>query len=447
MRLLCCFLFSIVFFVSCINDQFSVGNNLVTVNGRNVLIEDCTIELETQLGDSSVTSGLSRILTGRYNSPDFGTITAHSYFDFNPPVYSTTEFGANASASVRFDSISLILKYDTYIFGDTSKVQSIDIYKLQEIIELDDKNRLYTTSSFLTEADPWVSYRFERPKERWVNDTTLELRLPDAFGLELIDLMKSKSDSLDSYKDFLNYFKGIKISPVHNEDAAVNSFVLNSNFPAIRLYYTTFGVFDKEENTIDMTVNTGTAFSQIEADRSNTILQPLRYNNPLPSLQTGNKVYLQGLTGLYTKMSFPDLNEILKMGKNVIISSAILYVYPVSETYGDFTPLPANLVLNYLDESGKPMDLYEDSGSTTVQSGSLVESGIFEKKAYYAFDISTYLKYELGSFGMYKTSLQLTLGSTEKNGTLKSLVLGDSSFPNSDNQIKLIIYAIIYDNN
>ncbi|SCD19857.1 hypothetical protein PSM36_1032 [Proteiniphilum saccharofermentans] len=411
-----------------------------------MLIEDCTVALETHLGDSSVTTGLSRIFEGRYNSSDFGIITAHSYFDFNPPSYSSSEFGSDATVTVQFDSISLILKYDDFSYGDTTRIQTLNIYRLRQIIELDDKSQLYTTSSVPAETEPWVTCQFHRPEEHWDNDSTLEVRLPDEFGLELVDLMHARSDLLDAYANFRTYFKGIKISPGTDDNAAVNSFVLDEEYPAIRIHYTTIGAVSTEENKIDMTVNTSTAFSQIEADRNNTLLHSLGYDNPIPSAETDNKVHLQGLTGLYTKLSFPDLNEILKLGDQVIISSAILYVYPVSGTYNDFTPLPANLVLNYLDENGKAIDIYVDPSTVTVQSGTLVEDKIYGRNTYYAFDVTSYLQYELGLVGMYKSSLQLFLDDTEKNNTLKSLVLGDSSFSTEENRVKLIIYVIVYDN-
>lgn len=441
-----CFLLCLLIFTSCIGDDFSVGNNLVSVKGRSMLIEDCTVALETHLSDSSVTSGLSRVFEGKYNSPDFGIITAHSYFNFNPPSYNKSEFGSDANVTVKFDSISLILRYDNFTYGDTTQIQTINIYKLRQNIELDYKYQLYTTSSVLAEENPWVTYQFNRPQDYWDNDSTLVLRLPDEFGLELLSLMHTQSNLLDSYGNFLTYFKGIKLSPGINDNAAINSFVINSEYPIIRLHYTTIGAVTTEENKIDMTVYTSTAFSQIETDRSNTILHSLSYNKPLTSEETNHKVHLQGMTGLYTKLSFPDLNEILKLGKHVIISSAILYVYPVLGTYNDFTPLPTNLTLNYLNEDGKPIDIYVDASTTSVQSGTLVQDKIYGRNTYYAFNVTSYLQYEVGLTGMYKSSLQLFLDDTEKNNTLKSLVLGDSSFSNEENRVKLIIYVIVYDN-
>lgn len=434
-----------IFFVSCIGDNFSVGDNLSTINGRNILYEDCTVQLKTQLSDSSVTSGLSRIFEGKYNSSDFGVITAHSYFDFKPPSYSTSEFGSNADVDVRLDSITLILKYDSFSYGDTTQVQTLNIYKLKHIIELNDESKLYSTSSVPSESVPWATYKFNRPNEQYENDSILELRLPDEFGLELVSLMQAQSDLLETYANFQTYFKGIKISPGANDNAAINSFVLDSEYPIIRIHYTTIGAVTTEENKIDMTVNTNTAFSQLEVDRSNTALNLLNYNNPLPSEETDNKIYLQGLTGLYTKISFPDLNEILKLGDHVTISSAYLYTYPVSGTYNFFTPLPTALTLNYLNENGKSMDVYVDQTTTTVQSGSLVENSIYGI-SYYAFDITSYLQYELGAIGMYKTSLQLYLNDTDKANTIKSVVLGDPQFSDDEKKMKLIIHIIVYDN-
>lgn len=445
MKFLYYLLFAVIFLASCIGDDFSVGDYLVPVKGRNMLLDNLSVELETNLGDSSVTSGLFRLFEGQFNSPDFGIITAHSYFDFTPPEYSLSEFGPDAVATVRFDSISLILKYDNFSYGDTTQTQTINIYKLQQDIELDDY-RLYTTSSFPAEPDPWVTHQFNRPNEYWENDTILELRLPDEFGLELMDLMNRKSDLLDTYDNFQTYFKGIKLSPGTNDNAAVNSFALSNEYPVIRFYYSVMGVNSAEDNQIDMHVNTYTAFSQVETDRSNTPLHPISDLNPLSSKETNHKVYLQGLTGLYAKVSFPDLNEILKLGDYVVISSAVLYVYPVLGTYNDFTPLPENLQLNYLDKNGRPLEIYTDPNTTKVQSGILVEDKIFNKNTYYAFDVTSYLQYELGLIGVYKSPLQLSLDERDENNTLKSLVFGDGSFPNKDNRTKLLMSVVIYDN-
>lgn len=434
-----------LFFFSCISDEFTVGDNLVSVNGRSMVIENVTVELSTHLGDSSVTTGLSRIFEGRYHSSDYGTITAHSYFDFNPPGYSLSEFGSGAISTVRFDSISLILQYDDYSYGDTTKTQTINIYKLLQNIEPDESAQLYNTSSVQAESEPWITHRFNRPSQYWENDSILELRLPDEFGLELMELMQSQSELLDSYDNFKSWFRGIKLSPSTEDEGAVNSFVANDNYPLMRFYYSVPGASTIEEKHIDMTINSSSAFSQVETDRSNTLLATLSQNSPLSSAETENRVYLQGLAGIYAKVSFPDLNEILKLGDYVILSSAILYVYPVLGTYNAFSPLPANLALNYLDESGKAIDIYADPSTTTVQSGSLVEDYIYNKNTYYAFDITSYLQYELGLIGVYKSALQLSLEDTDNSNSLKSLVFGDSSYSNTDNRVRLIIHLIVYD--
>lgn len=437
----------VIIFPSCISEDFSIGSNLTSVEGRTVLLEDYSVSLETHLSDSTVTNDLSKVFEGRYISSDFGVIAAHSYIDFDPPSYSTVDFGSSAINEVRFDSITLILKYDSYSYGDTTKLQTMNIYRLQESIVADESDQLYTTSSFRVEKNPWVTKRFLRPNEHFENDSTLEVRLPDEFGLDLIDLMDSQSDLLGSYENFNTYFKGFKISPSADDDAVVNSFVIDEDYPIIRIYYSTIGSSTEEGKTVDLNVNTSVAFSQIETDRSGTPLEALDYRNTsLSSSETGNKVFLQGLTGLYAKLTFPDLNEILKLGDYVIISSATLYVRPVLGSYSSFTPLPESMSLNYLNEEGKPSDIYVDASTTTVQSGELVEDMIYNKNTYYAFDVTSYIQYEVGLSGMYKSALQLSLEDTDFSTSLKSLVLGDQSFSNEDNRIFLTIYAIIYDN-
>ncbi|SHE78319.1 DUF4270 family protein [Dysgonomonas macrotermitis] len=446
MRYIICSIVCFLSIVSCINDKFSVGDNLTSVTGRSLIIDTCTVELHTQLADSSVTSGLSKVFEGKYNTGDLGTITTHAYFDFNQPSYSTSEFGSNATVAVKFDSISLILKYDDFRYGDTTQVQTLNIYKLKQIIELDDDDKLYSTNSVPSESEPWVSYKFNRPTKFYENDSTLEIRLPDEFGLELMRMMHAQSDSLDTYENFQKYFKGIKLSPGANDNATVNSFVIDDSYPVIRLYYRTISS-SSTEKYMDLNVGTSTAFSQIEVDRSNTVLSPINYkNNSLNSKDCENKAYIQGIIGLSAKINFPYINEMLKMSKYVVISQAYLYAYPVLGSYNDFTPLPQELSLNYFDENGKAMDIYVDQTTSAVQSGTLVEDKVYNKNTYYAFDITSYLKQEIEAIGMNKTSLQLQLSDEDTSGTLKSLVIGDPKYSNENNRIRLVIYFITYDN-
>ena len=105
--------------------------------------------------------------------------------------------------------------------------------------------------------------------------------------------------------------------------------------------------------------------------------------------------------------------------------------------------MPKSLVLNYLDENGKALDIYVDSDKTAVQSGSLTQNPIYENGTYYAFDISSYITNELGAIGVNKTMLQLDLSDDDASGTFKSLVIGDSK--NTDRQIKLLIYFVVND--
>lgn len=431
---------------SCVSDGFNIGDNLVSSDARNILIDTCTVQLYTQLDDSATTSGLSKIFVGRYVSSDFGTISSDGYVAFETPSYSSSDFGSQATVKVKLDSITLIMAYDDVHYGDTTKIQTINLYKLKDKLELDeDDNVLYSTSSFNAEETVFASRTFYRPKDTWANDSTIEIRLPDTFGQELIRMMQSQSDTLDTTEKFQEYFfRGFKIAAGKTDDATVSGFTVGSTSPIIRLYYHTYGV-GPTEKTLDIAPTTSTAFSHIENDRSATNLAPLTYKNrSIVSTETNNKAYLQGLTGLYVKMNFPHINNLLQIGKFVNIASAYLYIYPTSDSYSTFIPLPKSLTLNYLDENGKALDIYVDSDKTAVQSGSLTQNPIYENGTYYAFDISSYITSELGAVGVNKTMLQLDLSDDDSSGTFKSLVFGDSK--NSDKKIKLLIYFVVNDN-
>ena len=108
-----------------------------------------------------------------------------------------------------YDSLVLIIKLNKYYYGDSTQSVTIDVHELNETIVLGYNEELYNTSNFPVKS-PILGSKQLRIYPN-IHDSII-VRLDQAKGLELFGKIKSKADELTSAENFLNYFKGIRIS-------------------------------------------------------------------------------------------------------------------------------------------------------------------------------------------------------------------------------------------
>ena len=143
----------IALFTSCQTDNldgdFVVGSDYLSINNKVLLIDTLTVNVSTINFDSLVTSNQSRILIGNYTDPILGKVKSESYFELTPDTYNLGKFQFRyQTINYKFDSIAVILKYDRYYYGDTTKAQTINIHQLTQKVKpnADDSN-FYNNSS------------------------------------------------------------------------------------------------------------------------------------------------------------------------------------------------------------------------------------------------------------------------------------------------------------
>jgi hypothetical protein len=142
-----------------------------------------------------------------------------------------------------------------------------------------------------------------------------------------------------------------------------------------------------------------------------------------------------GLAGFYTRIEFPYLNEIAKLGTAGIVQGAQLSIYPLKNTYDEKADLPQSLSLYIADKFGSTVDAITDSYGSSLQTGSLVYDDIGGQDTYYSFTITDFIDTQIFALGLDKQVLQLTLPDEEMNTTIKSLIIGDS---NQNVKLKII---------
>jgi len=377
------------FLSSCNKSDFSIGEDFVESRTQLKIIDTFKVDLSTVLLDSIVTSQKSIALVGNHKDDVFGTINASSYFKM---AYSTFEVLDDKAV---FDSANFCLKYSGYSFGDTTSLFTISIHELTEKIELGDRSSFYNINKFNYSSDVIGSKTFyPTPNYGETREDTIVYIHINEFGEKLFDMIKDE-DVVVSDKDlFEDYIKGFVLT----SENPSNNVILGFTADASSLYFKIYYHLDKEDpeaekKEISITMGEqGYQFNHVDNDFSGTAIEKLnQFDDVLPSTETGNKAYFQGLIGLMPKVQFPTLGNIF-LNPDWKILKAELIIEPVSDSYeaGKNIELPDVLYpysTNIENELGGILkDLSGDPISAKVSL-----DNYYNEDTNYTFDITSFI--------------------------------------------------------
>ena len=428
--------------ISCGTDtdagEFVVGSDYLAVNNKVILIDTVTVDMSTINFDSLVTSGQSRILIGNYDDPIYGKVKSNSYFQLSSNSYTLNSSGSDTDApNYVFDSISMILKYDNYYYGDTAKVQTFDIHRLTQKVKpnTDDKS-FYNNStlSYSEESLGTISYK-PRPTEK----DSINIKMSDEFGAALFQKLKKKEiTGLDS---FTEYLKGLVLVPSTGNASNVIGFNISES--KVRMYYSKY-MADTEETPyiLDFSIlDASKQFNSISLDKTGTIIQNLPVSSSkLSSLLTNNQGFIQSGTGVACRIDFPNLKQLKYIADKGAIVDAQLILKPVNNTYSKEYPLADSLQVHVADNLNRISSSLVNSAGTTVYGILNKKADEFNENVGYSVSVGSFLQKELLKQSDSKSSLIFTLPRISK--TVNRIVLGDQKHLN--NKIQLKIYYISY---
>jgi hypothetical protein len=433
------FLF-ITVFTSCQTDNltgdFVVGSDYLSLNNKVVLIDTLTVDVSTVNFDSLVTSNQSRILIGNYTDPILGKIKSESYFELTPSSYS---LGGNTSDTqtniYQFDSIAVILKYDRYYYGDTTKSQTISIHQLtQKVKPKTDEVNFYNNSTLAYNTTSIGTKTFyPRP----IGKDSINVQIDATFGKNLFN--KLNNNEITSSDEFNDYFKGITIKSTSN---SANVIGFNTS-TILRLYYKQTNL-NSEKNTLtkDFAINDITKqFNTITLDKTGTIIQNLPDSkNKLLSGLTSNRSFIQSGTGLACRVDFPFLNQIKYISEKGIIVDAQLVIKPIKNSASTLYPIKDSLKVYECDNLNRISDVLRYSSGNQIYGLLNNTPDEFNENIGYQINLSSFLSKEITKTSGSKSSLILTLPNINRG--VDRIVLGDQKNP--ENKLKLKIYYISY---
>lgn len=379
-----------VIFWSCDSNSTSeIGSDFF--NGGSLdfsMIDSCTVSLSTIAFEKLNTSDADRILLGTHEDSKLGQIKASAYMQL-----STSATGLPDN-NVRFDYCAIFLRYDKYIYYDTTSSLTLKAYRVTEEIKREDDGYLYNNNTFAHESSPLGELTFKpRPNQ----DDSVEIRLPNDFGNDLFTKVQNDSEQLLTNQEFLKYLRGIAIIP----DGATGCVLGFAKNPEIRVYY-------RDSNTVPATqqhlsfVANAIYSNNISADRSDTKLSTL----PLPKArlkasETDDQSYLQAGTGLALRIDLPYLRE-LKQNENFFVVRAILEFYPVRKSYGKMMPLPKELLVY-------PVDKRNNFLSDAAGKVPLIEDLDLGLETYYTMDVTSFVKSQMAIEELNENALVFTI--------------------------------------
>ena len=442
-------LLSGLLFVSCNDEGFDIGKNLVDTRMRIFMTDTLTVKLSNLAIDSVLTSNNGHnkniAFAGHYNDPEIGKLYAQSYIEFSRTVNS------ESNRYAYLDSVTLVFHPNGNYYGDTVKSASFKISLLEKEIEMGDNGYRYSTSSvpvgdLLTDA----TFRM-RPTKK---DEEIEIRLPNDFGDMLFKGIRDNELYLDN-DHFLETFPGLSISAGPNS-SCIYGFGVNDTSCLIRIYYSV-STTTKEQRQMEFKSNAYKLFYGLTAERLPDLADiPSPKNDPKPSHETRNMGILMSGTPIYTRIEFPYLNNFLHLAEIVSIMEATLFIRPVYRSY-DTIPLPLRLNLFYHDPAnnerkGTALTAGSSSGAAQTLTGNLPANYRYHQYPCYTFNITDYISSQYDQWGYNKRDLNIAIPDDEEATTIQRLIFGNQQYkypgniPEIESQVQLKIVYITHNN-
>lgn len=361
-------LISLFIFAGCKNpDSIGLGiDPAKSVQGN--LNDTTTIKAVTALDDTVLTSNDTIVPIAFFKDPVLGTTEADLAASVSLP--GSVAFTA-PTGTPRIDSAVLVLDYDKKYYGDISSTFNMNVYQLAEPVlgQAYYNNKVWNYNSKVIGSKTFVPKPTDTLKivdivtggPDTVKKVVPQLRIPIDPNFIYNNFFNATASQLATNQVFENAVKGLFIS--------INTSNVNSNHPGGTMFFniSSSARIDVYYKVVYVTTNPDTLVTTLPVANMHAVQIKHDYSvNPdiVNQIKTSNQnnsyqnIYLQGLSGLRGKISFPylkaarllhdirkssftanpslDTTSIVDFG----INQAQLIVTPVAGTGIPFPPLP-----------------------------------------------------------------------------------------------------------
>ena len=398
-------LISLFIFSSCSNPSL-VGldiNENDQIQGRYT--DTVTIHASTFRAEESITSGSTVTPFGYLKDPTIGETSSSFAFALAP----RTSGDSRLPAGITIDSAVLTLNYSNHFFGDTTtgSTYHIEVNQLQEPYKF---NSPYTSAEVWKKETAIVgsksinkfAYKDSILVDKRVDgkDTVIriapQLRIPmdGAMLKSLFDHNLDSATFADQNK-FHERVKGFYVSINQASQVGKGGIInlsLSNEVNGIEIYYKLPD--STSQSTRRYPLSHAQSASAITHSFTNDVEAQLN-----SSAEDQSTIYVQGLSGLNSKISFPYLDYLKDQG--IIVNKAELVMYvDQAATGSDFTQQAPRLTLYRKDIAGKFTPIPDGDTRTSnrgqpsePRSFGVAYGGFYEKdKKRYVFTLTSFVQ-------------------------------------------------------
>jgi hypothetical protein len=391
-----------LFILNSCKNQDTVGlgvNSSGQLSGS--LVDTSTIVVNTVPEDSVLTVGLGKNPLAYFHDPIFGTTESSIATDLNLPFGTTYTL---PTGTITIDSARLVLHYVDGFYGDSlNSIYTVNVYQLNEKYvagtayyntkqwNVNSSNLLGSLTFNARSHDSIKIFNIITGKPDTLMKVPPQIRIPINPSFINTNLFNASTTTLSSNSIFAGNVKGLYITLDKTKSTGPGGILMFSPADSIAVYY-------KANNgtTIDTTVvrlPIVNMASTIKHTRSATI------QTEIDNANTGsrNVFYLQGLAGLRTKISFPNLltnlrGNLLKKDSDIVLNRAELVITPSPGSNTPYSPLPK--ITMYRFDIAHQHSVLEDASPVDPRAGGIGVFGGFYSptKQNYHFIITAYLQ-------------------------------------------------------
>jgi hypothetical protein len=435
--------------------QFGLTNVSDNGSANIVVVDSSTVLLSTVYVDSVASAATGYMQVGTYNDAYMGQITSESYLQVRPPV------NLPALDPVRdfYDSIGMAIlfrKANPY-YGDTTLPQT---YEVHQVVDTLYQLPVYALGWYSNQYLPigpslgsaTVTIAPNLPYTSQNAGDTVKIRMDDALGQQLYDMAYNKSDTLTDITSFLNWFKGLCITPGAGEPGGTMYGFFDSCL--MRVYYRENINGAAVTKTIDFTLYTRPSqWNYITNNRTGSpianLVTPTNVTQPppvTPSPATGHASYVDNVLGLSTKLTFPYLNAISQRPDYIGLLRAQLTIIPLAGSFSTTWTLPPQVGIYATDLHNQPGAPIYAPGSGTPQTGNLIPNYLAPLQSTYTYDVTNFVANQITNTaqGSNQVGLLLSIPNPANLSQWRRLAIADQSFPTEQRIILSVYYISLY---
>ncbi|HMP98573.1 MAG TPA: DUF4270 family protein [Cyclobacteriaceae bacterium] len=323
-----------------------------------------------------------RLMVGLFNNNTFGNTSATAITQYRP-----ANFGRTIAEDAIFDSLVLKLKLDFYTTGTTANAPiRVNIFEIgEELIPGNDyhnNSQIAIEANLLGQAELLIQPNAYNAFLDAGVDTVIHLKahLNHDLGLRLFEAASVADSTYNQYQFFRKRFKGLALVP-ENAQHVIGLSIANPT-SRIELHY-----HDAADTLqIDFYFDSVIGFSTIDVDRGGTALSGL-VNTFTDFIPADNNMYVQGGTGLVTKLDFSKFMEFTDTIPDILLNSAELVIENTQTATGIRFPDEFKLKVLRDNNRFRQIDNKQDSAALRLYRLSFTSANQYDR-VWYDLDFS-----------------------------------------------------------